>query len=271
MKIDYRLIQFQRDPLFPAPVSIGVIAWSGNTVRLKLLGLGNDGKTIRPGALIRAFRLEAGVAAIAHEWLFRFVELQRRRDDGDVEKLISELNEFDGASQFICAEAGEVDTGVDDIHAVIEDLYLRAVLSNDDIRRSTIEDRVESMIDLSEAFPSKESLTQDAEIELLPKGKLGRGLLSFLWFYDAEPRSVGIKVLDFGQDAVSVGRQVAEAINCFEVAISRKLLEPRGCILFHEANASDYPQYLRWIQGTATTIDVGSKDAADILRHSINL
>lgn len=269
MKIGYRLIQFQRDALFPAPVTIGVIAWTGNDVRLRLLGLNQDGKAVRPGTLIRAFRLETGVRDTAYEWLCRFVEVQRQRDGVNLENVISELDRFDGASPFICTEEGEVDADATEFQTVVDDLYHRAVLSNDEIRKASIEDQIELLIERSEAFPDKESLTTDAEIELLPKGKLGHGLLSFLWFYDVEPRRVGVKVLDFRQDAVSVGRQVAEAINSFEVAINRKLLEPRGCILFHDESAKEYSQYLRWIQSTATTIDINSDDAATLLKNSI--
>ncbi len=269
MEIHYRLIQYQPDPLFPAPVTVGVIAWTGSAVGLRLLGQYKDDKALRPGAFVRAFRLESGLVEIVYEWLHRFVEIQRRYNDGNIEKLITELDELDGSSPFTCEEAGEIDADASAFADVMDDIYRRAVLNNTEVRKAYLEDQVESIIEFSEAFPHKESLIADAEIELLPKGKLGRGLLSFLWFYDAEPRSIGVKVLDFGQDSVSVGRQVAEAINCFEVAISRKVLEPRGCIIFHDATANEYPQYLRWIQSAATTIDINSEDALWTFKNSI--
>lgn len=238
------------------------MAWSGAARWVRLLGLERNGERIRSGALLRAFRLDADVHPVLFEWLSRFDNLRNSRDRS-IESVIGELDQLAGESTFVSTEGGQIDLEDEsDVDVVVEDIYRRAVLSKPDLRLAAIEDAAEALLEVTEAIRDRTALTPDAEIELLPKGKLGRGLLSFLWFYDVEPHRVGIKALNFDQDPVTVGRQVAELLNSFEVAVARKILEPRGCIVFHDDAASAYPDYLRWISGVATAIDIGSPDAA---------
>lgn len=260
MSAKYRLIQFVPSVLFPATVTVGVIAKLGSLVELRLVGLDVAREAIRAGAYIRAFNLEDASEVIIGEWLHWFRNIAIQQSESGEEWIDAFADLSVRGAPFVAQEEGESDIAPDQLSDLADDIYRRSVFQNPTVSSAYLEDVAEFLLEQEGVLEDQNSIDQDAELELLPKRGLGTGLLYFPWFYDNGTRKIGFRTLNFNQDPVSVGRQVSETLNTFEVAIGRKLLDRSGCAVFHDSSISQFPQYEKWLGQSATLLNVDAPD-----------
>jgi len=264
MLASYRLIQFLPERLFPAPVTVGVVAWTTNETRLRIIGF--DGETNQPltGVFCRAFNLPHNAEPMLLEWIqwFQDVVSQRGLFDEVGVPLLERLESKD--SPFVASQAGEADIEARELDSLSDDLFRRAVLVLPQIRHACLEQAALNCLTAAGLTNAATSLIEDAEIEL-SKTSAGRGLLSFTWFLDQGTESVGFRLVDFEEVESAVGRQVADVLNTFEAARTRELLRRGQCFVLHGRGLDNYKQYAELLGEAATLIDLDKAEAAEVL------
>ena len=256
----YRLIQFSAHPVHSSPVNVGVLVWDGHEAHLKMLGIDGDA-SFRPH-IYRHLALTQSVADEAlQEWSAWFHALigDPRRLDEEGQRDLDRLAEC--GSPFSCANHGRIDCAHEELSLIAEDFFQKCVLSNPAVRSLVLQDRL-SQILVEAGFEGLADTIADAEVELVPKKGLGLGLLYFPWFYQGGNVKAAIKLVDFDADAVSVVQQVADAMGAFETAISRKVLSTEECVVVVSGDATEFHQYVKWLQNRAIVLDVADRPGA---------
>lgn len=268
MLASYRLIQYLPDRMFPAPVTVGIAAWTAGETRLRIIGF--DVATNQPQTDVfrRAFDLPPDAEPMLLEWIrwFQDVVGQRGRFDEMGVPLLEHLESKD--FPFVASQAGEADIETRELDAFADDLFRRAVLALPQIRHAHLEQAALNCLVAAGLTKAAGSLIEDAEIEL-PKTSAGRGLLNFAWFLDQGRDKVGFRLLDFEEIESAVGRQVADALNTFEAARTRELLRRGQCFVLHGPGLDNYAQYAELLGEAATLIDLSNADAAGVLRAAL--
>ena len=268
MLVSYRLIQFLPDSVFPSPASVGVLAWTSAETRLRFLGFEAANYSFDPGIMRRAFGLSISTEPSLLEWFRWFQDLSNRR--GRFEEIgLPSLDALESkGGPFVASQAGEADIGPKELDALVDDVFLRAVMACSAIRFANLEQTAFKCLVATGLVAEQASLVADAEIEL-PKTSAGRGLLNFAWLFDEGKEKAGFRVVDFEEIESRVGQQVADVLNTFEVARSREFLRRDQCFVLHGPGLSDYPVYEELLRDAAILIEVGSSDAANRLRAAL--
>jgi hypothetical protein len=270
MLASYRLIQYLHDRIFPRPVTVGIAAWTAGETRLRIIGLDVATNQLQTDVFRRAFDLPPDTEPMLLEWIrwFQDVVGQRGRFDEIGVPLLEHLGSKD--FPFVASQAGEADIESRELDKFADDLFRRAVLTLPQIRHAQLEHA--ALICLASAGLTRNtgSLIEDAEIEL-PKTLAGRGLLNLSWFFDQEKEKAGFRIVDFEAIESTVGQQVADALNTFEVARSRELLRRDRCFVLHGPGLSDYPLYGELLGDATTLIEVSSPDAPNRLLAALSI
>ena len=139
MLASYRLIQYLPDRMFPAPVTVGIAAWTAGETRLRIIGF--DVATNQPEIDVfrRAFDLPHDAEPMLLEWIrwFQDVVGQRGRFDEVGVHLLERLESKD--FPFVASQAGESDIEARELDAFVDDLFRRAVLALPQIRHARLE------------------------------------------------------------------------------------------------------------------------------------
>ena len=269
MLAGYRLIQFIPNQQFPAPVTVGVVAWTNEETRLRFIGLDVIAGRVDVEVFRRAFGLPVTVEPTVLEWVRWFQDLISSRGRF-VENAASALDRLESRSfPFIADQEGEADIGPKELDAFADDVFQRAVLAVPNIRWAYLETEAFKCLVGAGISSADANLTDDAEI-VLPKTSAGPGLLSFSWFLDQGRRRAGFRVIDFEAEETYVGQQVANVLTTCEVARSREFLRRDQCFVLHGHGLEDYPNYAELFGDIATLIDLTDCNAADKLRTALS-
>ncbi|GAQ26388.1 hypothetical protein SAMD00023378_0071 [Ralstonia sp. NT80] len=268
MLASYRLIQFIPDRAFPAPVNVGLIAWTSKETRLRFLGFEIGSNSFDVAILRRAFGLPDPAEPVLLEWFRWFQDIATRR--GSFAEIgIPLLEQLESRDYpFWANQAGEADIGAKELDALADDVFRRAVLALPLIRFANLEQAAIKCLAAAGLVVGQDGLIEDAEISL-PKTSAGRALLSLTWFLDRAKEKAGFRIVDFEAIESAVGQHVADALNTFEVARSRELLRRDQCFVLHGPGLSDYPLYSELLGDATTLIEVSSPDAANRLRAAL--
>lgn len=281
MIVRYRLIQFRDDPLRAEGRNVAVVAWTEDRTHLRALGVNPFGR-IDPAAFERllpqALRSSAWIYA---EWVERWTDIARR-GEGDVERLLSELERIEEVSgaHWVAIEGGEVDVeppapprpirtdsadpGLSAVRSAADALYGRLVAGGmaGGLPVAFL-DAVDAVLSISETR-FHEGFVRD-ETVAIGKDEEMETLLFFPYLVDG-PERAGIKLACFdGPSWEAAVAAVNDAVLSFDLAVAAGFLRRDRCIALVDRAFGDQQGLALRLGRSATLIDVTAPGAASHL------
>jgi len=258
--LNYRIIQFFKNPMREEGRNIGIVAYDGKHAWFRSLGMVDD--LDKPD--LSRFRSIAGEFKsdlwVFGEWIQWFNDMCRE-SEGNTETIDRELDGLANQSpQFGATPGGYYELGEQRPETAVQELFTEIVGGSKRQEKQKFKDVVDEMLIRSE-IPFRPGFEEGIEVTITATED-EQPVRFILDYYLENETRVGFKLIQFkGARAKSLSERVNDAIYAFGEARKHGFLDKKKCVVLCDSPSKEKMAYVDSLESVATIVDVTKRDA----------
>ncbi|RLL51722.1 hypothetical protein D8Y20_08520 [Mariprofundus sp. EBB-1] len=259
--MEYRLIQFSRNPLREEGKNIGVIAFDGSWAGFKAIGM-LDGVE---RAELYGYSSIAGPDYRESLWVFgEWIEWFKSlcmESEGNRERINAELSELENQTlHFISTKGGYYETTGEHPETALAELFEELVGKPPSGPKEGFKELLEKILHRAEIIFYPE-FDRDVEVTIDPENGASPIVFTLDYYLGGEKR-VGFKKIRFQNARVAaLDAKVNDAIYTFSEAQKTGFLDKERCVVLCDTPSAKRANYIDRLQSVATVIDISKHRA----------
>lgn len=259
--IEYRIVQFSRNPMREEGRNVGVIAFDGAWAGFKAIGMfdGLDRPELYGYSSIAGSDYRESLWVFG-EWIEWFKALCVE-SEGNQDKINEELNELENHSlHFMATKGGYYDMQGRQSESALAELFDDLVGQVRIGDKKGFKELLEQILHRSEII-FRPGFDRDVEVTIDPEDGASPIVFTLDYYLGAEKR-VGFKVIRFHNARIAaLDAKVNDAIYTFSEAQKTGFLDKERCIVLCDTPSAKREVYVERLQSVAKVIDINKQDA----------